>query len=44
MLIGYFETLSVQEMYDKLVHFSNVACNQFIPVLDISRIKKPIIP
>ena len=30
-------------MYDKLIHFSNVACNQFIPVLDISRIKKPIV-
>ena len=39
-----FETLSVQEMYDKLFHFSNVACNQFIPVLDTSRIKKPIVP
>ena len=39
-----FETLSVQEMNDKLIHFSNVACNQFIPVLSISRIKKPIAP
>ncbi|XP_065671758.1 uncharacterized protein LOC136089635 [Hydra vulgaris] len=29
-----FETLSVQEMYDNLIHFSNVSCDQFIPVLD----------
>ena len=31
-------------MYDKLIHFSNVACNQFIPVLDTSRIKKLVVP
>ncbi|XP_065658559.1 uncharacterized protein LOC136083080 [Hydra vulgaris] len=39
-----FETLSVQEMYDNLIHFSNVSCNQFIPVLDVARIKKQIAP
>ncbi|XP_065665615.1 uncharacterized protein LOC136087036 [Hydra vulgaris] len=38
------ETLSVQEMYDNLTHFLNVSCNQFIPVLDVSRIKKQIAP
>ena len=38
------ETLLVRELYNKLIPFSNVACNQFIPVLDISQIKKPIVP
>ena len=31
------------KMYNKL-YFSNVACNQFISELDISRTKKPTVP
>jgi hypothetical protein len=42
--VNLYEKLSVQEMYDMMIFYTNQACNQFVPTFDVSQIKKSAAP
>jgi hypothetical protein len=42
--VNLFEKMSVQEMYDELIHYTSIASNQFIPTFDASQIKDAAAP
>ena len=44
MLIGYDFTRTVQEMYDELIFYTNEASNQFIPTLNVTKLKSSTAP
>ena len=39
-----YENISVQDMYDELIFYSNIACSAFIPTYNSSKIKNSAAP